>query len=101
MSINADAVARELAQLYKTEFGGQKTGRYKISKANLRALANGASRLENGTLHRIIDSAIVNHDLLLIPLDGPLEMASVFGLLKNDPDWRVVPNRVVAAQPAS
>lgn len=101
MSINADVVACNLAQLYKTEFSGNKTGRYKISKADLRLLANGASRLETGTLQKIIGSAVVNYNLLLIPLDDILENASEFGLMMNDPNWRVVPRRVVAAQAAS
>jgi hypothetical protein len=96
-----DTIASDLAELFKTEFGGRKTGRYAISKANLRALAKRSRRLEPVTLEKIIASAVTRHGLLLIPLNGTLETAKMFGLMKTYPDWPEVPDDVVAAQAAA
>ena len=96
-----DTVASDLAKLFKTEFGGRKTGRYAISKANLRLLAKRPRRLETGILEKIVATAVARHGLLLIPLDGTLGSAKTFGLMKTAPDWPVVPDRVVAARVAT
>lgn len=89
-------VARHLNKLYTTEFGGSKTGRYTISKANLRQLA-GRDSLQTSIVVQVIEAAFVNHLLLLVPMDGTIETAKNFGLMKSSPDWRAVPDKQVAA----
>jgi hypothetical protein len=96
MLIAPKDVARHLDKLFKTEFGGSKTGRYTISKANLRLLA-GRDSLQASIVMKVMAAAVVNHSLLLVPLDGTIETAKNFGLMKSSPDWRTVPTKQVAA----
>ena len=54
---SAEDVAKFLAEIYGSEFGGKEHGRYKISRSNLRRLS-GRKRLEATTVSRIIDEAL-------------------------------------------
>ena len=97
MTVDPVAVARHLSELFQSAFGGQKTGRYMISKAELRELAGSPQRLENATLAKVIDSAYTNHDLVLFALDGPVYVAKTFGVMKTEPSWRRVADAAVKA----
>lgn len=97
MAVDPAAVAQHLSKLFQSAFDGQKTGRYTISKAALRLLADGTPRLEDTTLTKVINSAYINHDLVLFPLDGTVGSAKTFGVMKTGPLWRRVPDAVVKA----
>ncbi len=96
MPVTPDDVARHLNKLFKTAFCGKKTGRYTISKANIRLLA-GRDNLKTSIVEQIIVAVFNNHSLLLVPVDGSIKTAKNFGLMKSLPGWRTVPDKQVAA----
>lgn len=96
MLVEPEVVANDLNVLWTTEFAGYKTGRYLISKAQLRVLS-GRDSLQTSILLLIMAAAYVNHDLILLPVDGTIDTAKNFGVMQELPDWREVPDKKVAA----
>lgn len=96
MAVDPDAVARRLATLFKSDFNDGKTkGKFIISKADLRLLADGTPFLKTTTLTRVIQATLDGHSLVLFPLDGTVDKARNFGVMKTGPVWRTVPDKLV------
>lgn len=92
MTKTVEAVALDLKSLYSQTFAGKLSGRFKISKADMKVLAE-RSVLKNDFVFALMAEMDLEYGLIVISIAG----GAYFGVIEESKidGWRPAPSRLV------